>query len=77
MTETGRGVAGRGDAGRGDAGRGDARYVLRPVGRVESPLTDPSLAPRVTRARLTPGWCWILTWRQRSPGSRRAPRLSR
>jgi len=40
MTETGRGVAGRGDAGRGDAG-----YVLLPVGRVESPLTDPRLAP--------------------------------
>jgi tRNA-Thr(GGU) m(6)t(6)A37 methyltransferase TsaA len=40
MTETGSSEAGGGGAGTGGAG-----YIVRRIGRVESPLTDPALAP--------------------------------
>jgi tRNA-Thr(GGU) m(6)t(6)A37 methyltransferase TsaA len=40
MTETG-----RSEADGAEGGTGGASYVVRPVGRVESPLTDPALAP--------------------------------
>jgi tRNA-Thr(GGU) m(6)t(6)A37 methyltransferase TsaA len=45
MTKTGSGAGDTGEAGSNDAGTGDTSYVLHPVGRVESPLTDLDLAP--------------------------------